>query len=181
MDASRGVWKAPAGTEADLRGISKLSRTLSDDENGRLNSAGVNCLRTFPATGNLVWGARTLQGADTLASEWKYIPVRRLVFHIQESIFRGTKWAVFEPNAEPLWAELRLSVGAFMHTLFTQGALQGETPQQAYYVQCGSNTTTQSDIDRGIVNVVIGLAPVRPAEFLIIRIQQMLNHDSPDS
>ena len=155
--------------------------TLTNADNARLSSAGINCLRTFAATGNLVWGARTLQGADTLASQWKYIPVRRLVFHIQESIFRGTKWAVFEPNAEPLWADLRLYVGAFLHTLFTRGALQGQSAQQAYYVQCGPNTTTQADIDRGIVNVVIGFAPVKPAEFVIIRIQQMLNHDGADS
>jgi phage tail sheath protein FI len=181
IDAQHGVWKAPAGNDADLRDVSSLAHTLSDAENGLLNSAGVNCLRTFSGSGNVVWGARTLQGADTLASQWKYIPVRRLAAHIQESIYRNTKWAVFEPNAEPLWADLRLYVGAFMHTLFTQGALQGQSAQQAYYVQCGQNTTTRVDIDRGIVNVVVGFAPVKPAEFVIIRIQQMLNHDTVDS
>ncbi len=179
-DAQRGVWKAPAGTEAGFRGISSLSRILDDAETGRLNAAGVNCLRAFPTAGNVVWGARTLQGADTLASQWKYIPVRRLGFYIEESIYRGTQWAVFEPNAEPLWAELRLHVGAFMHTLFTRGALQGQSAQQAYYVQCGSSTTTQGDIDRGIVNIVIGFAPVKPAEFVVIRIQQ-IHHQDPDS
>jgi uncharacterized protein len=171
-DAQHGVWKAPAGTEAGLRDISNLARTLSEAENGQLNSAGINCLRTFPTIGNVVWGARTLQGADTLASEWKYIPVRRLASHIEESIYRGTKWAVFEPNAEPLWAELRLYVGAFMHGLFTRGALQGQSAREAYFVKCGQDTTTQADIDRGIVNVVIGFAPVKPAEFVIIRVMQ---------
>lgn len=172
-DAQHGVWKAPAGPDAGLRDISNLTRTLGEAENGQLNSAGINCLRTFPATGNVVWGARTLQGADTLASQWKYIPVRRLVSHIEESIYRGTQWAVFEPNAEPLWAELRLYVGAFMHALFMRGALQGQSARDAYFVKCGQDTTTQADIDRGIVNVVIGLAPVRPAEFVIIQIQQI--------
>jgi hypothetical protein len=176
-DAQHGVWKAPAGTEAGLQDISSLARTLSDTESGQLNSAGVNCLRTFPTIGNVVWGARTLQGADTLASEWKYIPVRRLASHIEESIYRGTQWAVFEPNAEPLWAELRLYVGAFMHGLFTRGALQGQSAREAYFVKCGQDTTTQADIDRGIVNVVIGLAPVKPAEFVIIQIQQISGTD----
>lgn len=121
----------------------------------------------------MVWGARTLQGADTLASEYKYIPVRRLASYIEESIYRGTQWAVFEPNAEPLWAELRLYVGAFMHGLFTQGALWGSSPRDAYFVKCGQDTTTQADIDRGIVNVVIAFAPIKPAEFVVIQIQQM--------
>jgi uncharacterized protein len=172
-DTQRGVWKAPAGTEAGLQDVSNLSRILTDADSGRLNTAGINSLRTFPTMGNVVWGARTLSGADALASDWKYIPVRRLVFYIEESIYRGTRWAVFEPNAEPLWAQLRLHVGTFMHTLFLQGALQGQSAQQAYFVRCGQDTTTQIDIDRGVVNVVIGIAPVKPAEFVVIRIQQI--------
>jgi phage tail sheath protein FI len=148
---------------------------LSDLEEGQLNSAGINALRSFAGLGNVVWGARTLQGADSLASDWKYIPVRRLVFYIEESISRGTRWAVFEPNAEPLWAALRLQVGAFMHGLFKQGALQGQSPQQAYFVKCGHDTTTQAEIDNGIVNVEIGLAPLKPAEFVIVQIQQTAN------
>ena len=175
IDDQRGVWKAPAGQEAALRGVSGLSHHLNDDENGRLNAVGVNAVRSFPGAGNLVWGARTLQGADALASDWKYIPVRRLVFYIEESISRGTQWAVFEPNAEPLWAELRLQVGAFMQGLFTRGAVQGQTAREAYFVRCGQDTTTQADIDRGIVNVEIGLAPLKPAEFVVINIQQISN------
>lgn len=180
-DAQQGVWKAPAGTEATLRDISRLAQTLNDTASGQLNSAGINCLRAFPTVGNVVWGARTLQGADTLASEWKYIPVRRLALHIEESIYRGTKWAVFEPNAEPLWAQLRLYVEVFMRGLYTRGALQGRSPREAYYIKCGPDTMTQADIDKGIVNVLIGMAPVKPAEFVLIRIQQILNHENSDT
>ncbi|HEY9650047.1 MAG TPA: phage tail sheath C-terminal domain-containing protein, partial [Coleofasciculaceae cyanobacterium] len=142
-------------------------------ENGQLNPLGINCLRSFPATGRIVWGARTLQGNDQLASEWKYIPVRRLALFLEESLYRGTQWVVFEPNDEPLWAQIRLNLGAFMNNLFKQGAFQGKTPKEAYLVKCDSETTTQYDIDRGIVNIVIGFAPLKPAEFVILKFQQM--------
>lgn len=172
-DAERGVWKAPAGIEATLSGVSELSYTLTDDENGDLNKLGINCLRTFPLIGNVIWGSRTVDGADQLASEWKYIPVRRLALFIEESLFRGTKWVVFEPNDEPLWAQIRLNIGAFMHNLFRQGAFMGKTPREAYFVKCDRETTTQNDIDRGIVNIIVGFAPLKPAEFVIIKIQQI--------
>ena len=172
-DGQRGVWKAPAGTEASLTGARELSIRLNDPENGQLNGLGVNCLRTFPVIGNVVWGARTLRGADQLASEWKYVPIRRLALYIEESLYRGTQWVVFEPNDEPLWAQIRLNVGAFMQTLFRQGAFQGKSPREAYFVKCDKETTTQNDVDRGIVNVVVGFAPLKPAEFVIVKIQQM--------
>jgi phage tail sheath protein FI len=172
-DAQRGVWKAPAGLEANLVGVPQLSVSLTDDENGELNPLGVNCLRSFPVSGRVVWGARTLQGADRLASEWKYVPVRRLALFIEESLYRGTQWVVFEPNDEPLWAQIRLNVGAFMQRLFRQGAFQGTTPRAAYLVKCDSETTTQNDIDLGIVNILVGFAPLKPAEFVIIKIQQL--------
>ena len=177
-DAQRGVWKAPAGIEAALTGVSGLSLNgqpaqLTDGENGLLNPLGVNCLRNFPVAGNVVWGARTLAGADALASQWKYVPVRRLALYIEESLFRGTQWVVFEPNDEPLWAQIRLNVGAFMQTLFLQGAFQGSTPRDAYFVKCSSETTTQTDIDNGIVNIIVGFAPLKPAEFVVIQIQQI--------
>jgi phage tail sheath protein FI len=172
-DAQRGVWKAPAGIEATLRGVRELSYKLTDGENGQLNPLGVNCLRTFPVIGHIVWGARTLEGADKLASEWKYIPVRRLALYIEESLYRGTQWVVFEPNDEPLWAQIRLNVGAFMQNLFRQGAFQGKTPREAYFVKCDKETTTQNDINLGIVNILVGFAPLKPAEFVIIKIQQI--------
>lgn len=172
-DANRGVWKAPAGIEATLTGVRELSVSLTDRENGQLNPLGVNCLRNFPIVGSVVWGARTLVGADLLASEWKYIPVRRLALFLEESLYRGTQWVVFEPNDEPLWAQIRLNVGAFMHSLFRQGAFQGQTPREAYFVKCDKETTTQTDINNGIVNIVVGFAPLKPAEFVIIQIQQM--------
>lgn len=171
-DATRGVWKAPAGTEASLRGA-RLALTLTDLENGGLNPFGVNALRNFPIYGNVSWGARTLEGADQQASEWKYIPVRRTALFIEESLYQGLKWVVFEPNDEALWSAIRLNVGAFMNTLFRQGAFQGDTPAKAYFVRCDSTTTTQNDIDQGIVNIIVGFAPLKPAEFVVIKIQQM--------
>lgn len=173
IDANRGIWKAPAGTEATLVGVQGPVYKLNDAENGLLNPLGLNCLRTFPNYGNIAWGARTLEGADALGSEWKYVPVRRLALYIEESLFRGTKWIVFEPNDEPLWAQIRLNLGAFMHSLFRQGAFQGRTPREAYLVKCDRETTTQDDINRGIVNILVGFAPLKPAEFVFIKIQQL--------
>jgi phage tail sheath protein FI len=172
-DTQRGVWKAPAGLEASIAGIAGVSVPLTDGENGELNPLAINCLRTFPASGTVVWGARTLQGDDRLASEWKYIPVRRTALYIEESLYRGTQWVVFEPNDEPLWAQIRLNVGAFMQNLFRQGAFQGQSPRDAYFVKCDKETTTQNDINLGIVNIVVGFAPLKPAEFVIIQLQQM--------
>src|SRR5262249_18322757 len=171
-DASRGVWKAPAGTDASLRNAN-LVLTLTDQENGALNPLGINALRNFPIFGNISWGGRTLAGADQQASEWKYIPVRRTALFIETSLYQGLKWVVFEPNDEPLWAQIRLNVGAFMHNLFRQAAFQGSTPAAAYFVKCDAETTTQNDIDRGVVNVLVGFAPLKPAEFVIIKIEQM--------
>lgn len=172
-DVQRGVWKAPAGLDASFSGVQAFSYTMTDAQNGQLNPVGLNCLRTFPVTGNLVWGARTLAGADQLASEWKYLPVRRLALFLEESLYRGTQWVVFEPNDEPLWAQIRLSIGAFMQNLFRQGAFQGRSPREAYFVKCDRETTTQNDIDLGIVNILVGFAPLKPAEFVVLQIQQM--------
>jgi phage tail sheath protein FI len=172
-DASRGVWKAPAGVDATLVGVPQLSVSLTDAENGQLNPVAINCLRTFPVFGRLVWGSRTLAGADILSDDYKYIPVRRIALFIEESLFRGTKWVVFEPNDEPLWAQIRLNIGAFMHNLFRQGAFQGTTPRDAYFVKCDKETTTQNDINLGIVNIVVGFAPLKPAEFVVIKLQQI--------
>lgn len=172
-DSERGVWKAPAGTDAVLRGVMGLDYLLTDAENGVLNPLGLNGLRNRPGFGPVVWGARTLRGSDQLASEWKYVPVRRLALFLEESLYRGTQWVVFEPNDEPLWAQIRLNLGGFMNNLFRQGAFQGRSPREAYFVKCDSETTTQNHIDLGIVNIVVGFAPLKPAEFVIIKLQQM--------
>ncbi|WP_419661807.1 phage tail sheath protein [Desulfosarcina variabilis str. Montpellier] len=172
-DTARGVWKAPAGLDAAIIGIQGLNVPLNDAENGMLNPLGINCMRVFPVNGRVVWGARTLRGADQLADEYKYVPVRRLALYIEESLYRGIQWVVFEPNDEPLWSQIRLNVGAFMHNLFRQGAFQGTTQQDAYFVKCDKETTTQNDINLGIVNIVVGFAPLKPAEFVIIKIQQI--------
>jgi phage tail sheath protein FI len=172
-DSNRGVWKAPAGIEASLRNASKLTYVLTDQENGVLNQLGINCLRNLPVYGNICWGARTMEGADALASEWKYVPVRRLALFLEESLFRGLHWVVFEPNDEPLWSQIRLNVGAFMNNLFKQGAFQGTSPREAFLVKCDRETTTQNDINLGIVNILVGFAPLKPAEFVFIKIQQL--------
>jgi phage tail sheath protein FI len=178
-DLNRGVWKAPAGIEAAMQGAAGLSLagsvgpgTLTDADSGLLNPAGINSLRKFPTYGIVVWGARTLAGADTQASDWKYIPVRRLAYTIEESVVRGIKWATFEPNGPALWAQIALSVNAFMQTLFRQGAFQGATQSEAYFVKCDTTTTTPADIENGIVNIVIGFAAMKPAEFVTLYIQQ---------
>ncbi len=171
-DGSRGVWKAPAGIEADLRGIVGLEYKFSDDENGVLNQRAVNTLRIFP-NGIVNWGARTMDGDNDFGSEYKYIPVRRLALYMEESLYRGLKWVVFEPNDEPLWSQIRLNVGAFMHNLFRQGAFQGIKPKDAYFVKCDRETTTPNDINLGIVNIWVGFAPLKPAEFVMLYLQQM--------
>jgi uncharacterized protein len=172
-DTARGVWKAPAGIDAALTGVTGFSVPLTDDENGELNPLGINCLRSFPVYGRIVWGARTLRGADALADQYKYIPVRRTALYIEESLYRGLKWVVFEPNDDRLWAQIRLNAGAFMQNMFRQGAFQGTTAAAAYFVKCDGETTLQNDIDLGVVNVVIGFAPLKPAEFVVIQLQQM--------
>ena len=178
-DATRGVWKTPSGAEATLKDVDALERTLTDQENGRLNPRGINCLRTFSSHGIVAWGARTLAGDDQSGSEFKYVPVRRTALFIAESIFRGTKWAVFEPNGEPLWARLRESVGVFLQDLFRQGAFAGRTPKEAYFVRCDRTTMTQSDIDAGNVNILIGFAPLKPAEFVVLSILQVARRTIP--
>lgn len=172
-DSTRGVWKAPAGAEASVTGASSVTVPLTDKENGVLNPQAINCLRSFPVFGIVSWGARTLNGNDQQASEWKYVPVRRTALFLEESLYRGTKWVVFEPNDEPLWSQIRLNLGAFMQGLFRQGAFQGKTPQEAYFVKCDKETTTQNDINNGIVNILVGFAPLKPAEFIVIKIQQI--------
>ena len=153
--------------------VPELSVSLTDDENGDLNKLGINCLRAFPVYGRLVWGARTLEGADQLDFRMEVHSGAPHGAVPGGNLYRSTKWVVFEPNDEPLWAQIRLNIGAFMHDLFRQGAFQGSTPREAYFVKCDKETTTQNDINLGIVNILVGFAPLKPAEFVIIKIQQM--------
>ena len=172
-DTTRGVWKAPAGIDAALGPVRDLTNALTDAESGQLNKRAVNALRSFPIYGAVVWGARTCRGNDEIGSEWKYVPVRRTALYIEETLRRSLKWVVFEPNDEPLWGQIRLNVGAFMHDQFRKGAFQGATPRDAYFVKCDSETTTQNDRNLGIVNIVVGFAPLKPAEFVVLKLQQM--------
>ena len=170
IDAKRGVWKAPAGTEAVLGGAVGLVTDLTDIQQGNLNKnkKSVCVIRKFPGSGIVLWGARTLSSDP----EYKYIPVRRMAIMLRVSIYNGIQWTVFEPNDEELWSQIRLNIGSFMMTLFRQGAFQGSTPSQAFFVKCDGETTTQADIDLGIVNVLVGFAPLKPAEFVVVKISQ---------
>ena len=171
IDADRGVWKTPAGFDAQLHGVPQLSVHITDHENSELNALGVNCLRMFPTTGAVLWGARTLRGSKDLGDDYKYIAVRRTALFIEESLLRGLMWTAFELNGERLWAQIRLSVDAFMNSLFQRGAFQGTSERDAYFVRCDAQTTVQNDVNSGVVNVMVGFAPLKPAEFLILNIQ----------
>ena len=174
-DRERGVQTAPAGVQASMAGVVDLAVNLTDTQNGLINPLGLNALRVFPIYGAVPWGARTLQGADSLGSDWKYIPVRRLALYIEESLVRGLAWTVFEPNGEQLWTSIRHRVESFMTGLWRQGALLGATSEDGYLRQMHSTTTSAADIEAGILNLLIGFAAVRPAEFLVLRIQLRTN------
>jgi hypothetical protein len=174
-DATRGVWKAPAGIDASLTGALGLQYVLTDLQNGSLNVLGVNCLRQFPNFGEVVWGARTIAGSDAIGSQWKYVPIRRLALFLESSLYQGTQWAVFEPNAEPLWGQVRLAIGSFLQGLFLKGAFAGTTPQQAYFVKCDGDNNPPASQALGILNISVGFAPLYPAEFVVIQIQQIMS------
>jgi phage tail sheath protein FI len=164
-DFERSVWKAPAGINARLFSIAELEYHLTDREQERLNPQGVNCLRKFPGMGFVSWGARTL----SLDPEWKYVPVRRLALYIEESIDTGLQWTVFEENNENLWANVRRTIRDFLMNLWTTGALAGSKPEDAFFVKCDRTTMSQNDIDNGRLIGHLGVAPLRPAEFVMLR------------
>jgi phage tail sheath protein FI len=168
-----GVWTAPAGIEATIRGIVGIEKNMSDDENGILNPKALNAIRLFPS-GAVAWGARTMIGSDDTGNiDDKYIPVRRTMLFIEESLYRGLKFAVFRPNGEDLWAAIRLAAGSFMNTLMHQGAFASRNKTEAYYVLCDSTTTTETDRNLGIVNVIVAFAPLKPAEFVVLTVKQI--------
>lgn len=172
-DGRFGVWTAPAGLEATIRGVTGISRVMSDEENGVLNPKALNAIRLFPS-GVVSWGARMMVGADDTGNiDDKYIPVRRTMLFIEESLYRGLKFAVFQPNAEPLWASIRLAAGSFMNGLMRQGAFASRNKVEAYYVLCDATTTTETDRNLGIVNVIVAFAPLKPAEFVVLTVRQI--------
>ncbi len=175
IDNNRGVWKAPAGLEATLNNATGVVPwgKLTDARAGVLNPLGVNCIRTFADSGTVVFGARTTVTANPALQQWRYVPVRRMALFLEQSLLASLGWVVFEPNDEPLWLAITTSISAFMLTLFHQGAFQGSTPSQAFQVKCDSTTTTQTDIDNGIVNILVAFAPLKPAEFVVIQIAQL--------
>jgi phage tail sheath protein FI len=169
-DGRRGVWQAPAGLDAYFNGVNGFNLNLTSRDNGQLNALGVNCLRSFTGRGNVVWGGRTLAGAQGISSEWKYLNVRRLALYLEECLLRGTRWTVYQTNGEALWSQLRQTINDFLYDLFRQGAFKGESSRDAYFVRCDSGTTTQTDKSRGIANVLVGFAPLKPAEFVILKL-----------
>jgi phage tail sheath protein FI len=171
IDNSRGVFKAPAGTEAGVGGALAVATEVSDTEQDQLNPISVNVIRRVPGSGFVVWGTRTI-GSDPA---WRYIPVRRMAIFLRTSIYYGIQWAVFEPNDEPLWSSLRLNIRSFMLTQFRAGAFQGSRPDDAFFVKCDSSTTTQQDIDNGVVNILVGFAPLKPAEFVVLKLSQKVS------
>jgi hypothetical protein len=174
-DQNRGVWKAPAGLETTVINVTEVvdRGKMSDPRQGVLNGLGVNCLRQFPSIGTVVFGARTVVSPNPSQQDWKYVPVRRMALFLEQTLYNNLGWVVFEPNAEPLWTSIKTSIEAFMLSLFRQGALAGDTASQAFQVKCDNQTTTQTDIDNGVVNIVVAFAPLKPAEFVIIQITQL--------
>lgn len=170
-DQRRGVWKAPAGLEATVLGVRKIEYKLLDTHQDDLNPLGINALRSLPQGGNVVWGSRTM----VPSSEWRYVPVRRTAIFLRTSIYNGIQWAVFEPNDEQLWSNLRLAIGGFMEQLFRQGAFAGATSRDAYFVKCDAETTPEIDQIAGVVNVWVGFSPLRPAEFVVVKLSQIVN------
>ena len=168
-DATRGVHKAPANEP--VRGALNVTYRVTDEEQGDLNTKGVNCIRFFPQEGILVWGARTL---DAPSGQWKYLNVRRLFNMIEESILQSTRWVVFEPNDISLWKAIRRDVKAFLTLVWRDGALMGASPEEAFFVKCDRETNTDEDINLGRVVTLIGIAPVKPAEFIVFKIGQGL-------
>lgn len=170
-DISRGVWNSPAGTRTDLAGVSSLADlTIDDTVNGVMNPQGINCLRTFPVYGNVVWGARTLARGNPQVSNFQYVSVRRLADFLQQSLQQSLRWAVFEPNGPALWSALVVEVSRFMTGLYTQGAFAGANVDTAFRVVCDTTTTSTADVHAGIVNLLVQFAPVRPAEFIDLTI-----------
>ncbi len=174
-DATRGVWKAPAGIATNLLDTTGpvASGVMNDMQQGVLNEASVNCLRQFASIGTVVFGARTLVAANLAYQQSKYVPVRRMTLFIEQTLLANLKWVVFEPNDEPLWLAIRSSIEAFLLSLFNQQALQGSTPSQAFQVKCDASTTTADDQANGVVNIVVGVALLKPAEFVVIKIAQI--------
>jgi hypothetical protein len=174
-DNDRGVWKAPAGLETSLLNTTGVvdSGRMTDMRQGVLNPLGINVLRSFPGTGTVVWGARTLVTNNPSFQQWRYVPVRRMALFLEQTLLNNLGWVVFEPNAEPLWSAIRISIEGFMLSLYRQGAFFGTTPSEAFQVKCDSTTTTDEDIGNGIVNIVVGFRPLKPAEFVIIKIAQL--------
>jgi phage tail sheath protein FI len=173
-DSRTGVWEAPAGTDAVIAGAYGPSVVLSDAQHGQLNPIGVNVIRKFPVYGTVNFGSRTVNGLDVASSDYKYVPVRRTANHIERSVSEGLRWAVHKPNGEQLWSQIRLAANSFMQGLFRQGAFKGTSAREAYFVACDSSTTTADDIAQGVVNVAIGFAPLRPAEFVVITLRQIV-------
>jgi phage tail sheath protein FI len=166
-DQQRGVWKSPAGKEAILQGVQGIEQRLTQPEMRQLSSWGINPIRQMSPSQFVAWGARTLS-PDL---EWQYLSVRRLALFLESSVQQGLAWVGVQPNDEPLWAHIRQTITMFLQSLFRQGAFQGRKAEEAYFVRCGQDTISSSDQTAGIVNIMMGFAPLKPAEFILLKIQ----------
>jgi phage tail sheath protein FI len=174
-DSAQGVWQSPAGLQTTLLGTTGVDTNgvMTDPQQGILNLNAINCLRQFPGIGTVVFGARTTAAANPAFQQWKYLAVRRMALFIEQTLYANLTWAVFEGNSTPLWNALTQEVTAFMLSLFRQGAFFGDTPSTAFVVQCDSTTTTPQDVANGVVNILVGFAPLLPAEFVVVKIAQL--------
>jgi phage tail sheath protein FI len=175
-DSNRGVWKAPAGLETTILNTAGVvtSGLMTDPRQGTLNGLGINCLRNFPGIGTVVFGARTLVYPNTaLRTQWGYVPVRRMALFLEQTLKLNLTWVIFEPNDEPLWIAIRTTIESFMLSLFHQGAFAGTKPSDSFQVKCDSSTTTPDDVNNGRVNIIVAFAPLKPAEFVIVKIAQL--------
>ena len=174
-DSAQGVWQSPAGIQTTLLATTGVDTNgvMTDPQQGVLNLNAINCLRQFPGIGTVVFGARTTAATNPAYQQWKYVAVRRMALFIEQTLYANLTWAIFEGNSTPLWNALTQEVTAFMLSLFRQGAFAGDTPKTAFVVQCDSTTTTQQDINNGVVNILVGFAPLLPAEFVVVKIAQL--------
>ncbi len=164
----RGVWKAPAGSGAGIEGCRGLAADLPDADAEQLNAIGVNSLKVIPGRGAVIWGGRTLDGSNRYSSEGKYLSIKRLMNFIRQSVEAGTGWTAFEPNSAETWNALRQQTDHFLDSLFRNGAFAGSTPHKSYYVRCGTDTMSEADQEQGLIRLEIGVAPIRPSEFIIL-------------
>ena len=177
-DSAHGIWKSPSGIDQTLAGVDGPVVPITDADNATLGALAVNAIRRFPS-GTVAWGARTMAGGDDVSSDWRYVPVRRMALHLERSIARGLSWTVRQTSTSALWTQVTAVVETYLHGLWLRGAFQGSTTRQAFVVRCDATTMTSSDLANGVVDIVVGFAPSKPAEFVVLRISAFASTAKP--